>query len=227
MKALGYIRVSKEEQAISGLGLEDQSTKISLYCDMMGFDLLKTYREESVSGAKPLSERPEGAQLLAHPLLRTNVPVCIVVLKLDRIFRSAGDCLETIESWADRIGFHIIDLGGGSINIRSAYGKFMLTIFAAVAEMERNLICERTKAALAVLKKNGRKTGGNVPYGYDAEENGALVKNENEQAVLQIMQGLKENGDTFESIADLLNSKEIFTKLGKKWTRSSVHRVLS
>ena len=73
------------------------------------------------------------------------------MLKLDRMFRNAGDCLATVEAW-DRAGvaLHVVDLGGNAIDTTSAAGRFMLVVLAGAAEMERNLIRERTKAALAV-----------------------------------------------------------------------------
>jgi DNA invertase Pin-like site-specific DNA recombinase len=233
MKAVGYIRVSKEEQAISGLGLEDQTSKIALYCQMKGLDLTHTYREEAVSGAKPLADRPEGAKLL-DALKKSKAESCVIVLKLDRIFRNAQDCLATVEAWDNpkngkqHVALHIIDLGGNSINTQSAAGKFMLTVLAGAAEMERNLISERTKAALDVKRKNGYKTGGkNPPYGFDAKRNGKLVENEDEQAVLAAMVELKQAGETYESITSFLNEQGIKSKTGKLWNPGTTYGVLS
>ena len=64
----------------------------------------------------------------------------VVVLKLDRAFRNAVDCLATVEKWdKSRIALHIVDLAGNSIDSTTAAGKFMLTVLAGTAEMERNL----------------------------------------------------------------------------------------
>src|SRR5437868_12552472 len=83
-KALGYVRVSSEEQADHGLGLEAQRQRIKAYCEMKGLDLVTIYEDPAVSGGKPLGTRPSGARLLAEA--RRTKPV-VVVAKLDRLFR--------------------------------------------------------------------------------------------------------------------------------------------
>ena len=82
------------------------------------------------------------------------------MLKLDRMFRNAGDCLTTIEQWErSGIALHVVDLGGNAIDTTSAAGRFMLVVLAGAAEMERNLTRERTRSAMAVKKANGQRVG--------------------------------------------------------------------
>ncbi len=232
MKAIGYVRVSKQEQEISGLGLQAQIDTITLYCKMKGFRLAHIYQEEAISASNPLAARPQGAQLLSD-LRRYKEPVAVVVLKLDRIFRSAQDCLATVEVWDNPkngkqpVALHIIDLGGNSINTQSAAGKFMLTVLAGAAEMERNLIAERTKAALTVKRKQSKKTGGkNPPFGYDADEDGNLTQNDNERVVIDFIMLERQEKTPYRAIADTLNKKGIGTKTGKKWVAGGVHKTV-
>jgi len=232
MKAIGYVRVSKQEQEISGLGLQAQIDKIELYCQMKGFGLIRMYQENAISAGNPLSGRPQGAQMLSD-LMTSKEPLAVVVLKLDRIFRSAQDCLATVEAWDNpkngkqHVALHIIDLGGNSINAQTAAGKFILTILAGAAEMERNQIKERTKEALTVKRKNGYKTGGkNAAYGYTPDEDGKLTLDPDEQVVIDFIMLVREEKATFQAIANTLNERGVGTKTGKKWRAGGVNKIV-
>ncbi len=90
----------------------------------------------------------------------------IVIPKLDRAWRSAVDCLDTLEVWnAKEIQCHLLDLGGNTLNLSTPIGRFFLTIAAAFAELERSLVGERTKNALAQKIRGGYRAG-TLPYGY-------------------------------------------------------------
>ena len=70
--------------------------------------------------------------------------------KLDRLFRDAADCLNVTKHWDKRnIALHLIDVGGQTIDTSSSMGRFFLTMMAGVAEMERNLIRDRTTRLVA------------------------------------------------------------------------------
>lgn len=98
---------------------------------------------------------------------------------MDRIFRSTIDALQTtkaFDKWG--VSFHSIE---ETLHTRSAKGRFFFTLTSALAEMERRLIGERTKAALAHKRSKSEKTAGDIPYSYDLTPQGLLVKNETEQ----------------------------------------------
>jgi DNA invertase Pin-like site-specific DNA recombinase len=91
--ALGYVRVSSEEQADSGLGLEAQHQRIAAYCAMKGLRLAELFEDAGVSGGKPLASRPAGSQLLAAA---NKSKALVIVAKLDRLFRSVADAANVI-----------------------------------------------------------------------------------------------------------------------------------
>jgi len=227
MKAIGYTRCSTNEQADSGLGLEAQAERIRAYCTMRGSELLDLITDAGVSGGKPLASRDGGQRLLTA--IRERKADGVVMLKLDRMFRNAGDCLATVEKWEKAgVALHVVDLGGNAIDTTSAAGRFMLVVLAGAAEMERNLTRERTRSAMAVKRANGQRIG-SVPYGSDLAEDGAtLVPNESEQAVIAEIRSWRSQGWTLERIADALTARGVPTKTGKSehWTHQAVARIL-
>jgi DNA invertase Pin-like site-specific DNA recombinase len=107
--AYGYIRVSSEDQADSGLGLEAQRQRIRAYCDLKGLHLAEILEDPGISGGKALSGRPAGIKLLS--IARKSKPV-IVVAKFDRLFRSVADAAQTIVDF-DRMGIELVAIAEG------------------------------------------------------------------------------------------------------------------
>lgn len=227
MKAIGYTRCSTNEQADSGLGLDVQAERIRAYCTMRNLELTELVTDAGVSGGKPLASREGGQRVLT--MLKKDKAQAVVMLKLDRMFRNAGDCLNTVEEWnRSDVSLHIVDLGGNAIDTTSAAGRFMLVILAGAAEMERNLTRERTKSAMAVKRANGHRVG-TVPYGYDLGTDGAtLVANESEQAAIATIHELRNGRKTLKQIAQELTAQSVPTKTGKsnRWTHQSVARII-
>lgn len=227
MKAIGYTRCSTNEQADSGLGLDAQSERIKAYCTMRGIDLADIITDAGVSGGKPLATRDGGQRLLTD--LKDKRADAVVMLKLDRMFRNAGDCLTTVERWEKSgVALHVVDMGGNAIDTTSAAGRFMLVVLAGAAEMERNLTRERTRSAMAVKRSNGQRIG-SVPYGYDLDADGAtLLPNAAEKAVIADILAKRTEGWTLKQIADDLTARAIPTKTGKseRWTHQAVARIV-
>jgi DNA invertase Pin-like site-specific DNA recombinase len=150
----------------------------------------------------------------------------VVALKLDRLFRDAQDALFQTRNW-DRaeVDLHLIDLGGQTVRTKSPMGRMMLTVMAGLAELERNLIAERTAVALG-YKKAHLQVYGPVPYGFERKGD-LLVVVEAEQAVIQQMRVWREAGTSLRQIALLLNERGIKTKAGgRQWYASTVQKVL-
>jgi DNA invertase Pin-like site-specific DNA recombinase len=209
------------------LGLDAQAQRIRAYAALKGLDL-DIITDPGESGGKPLDTREGGQRLLAA--LRQRKADAVVLLKLDRGFRNAIDCLSTVEKW-DRAGvaLHVIDLGGNAIDTTSAAGRFMLVVLAGAAEMERNLTRERTRSAMAVKRANGQRIG-SVPFGHDLADDGVtLVPNESEQPVIQEIKAMRAKGMKLQEIASGLTARGVPTKTGKsrRWTHQAVARILS
>ena len=226
MKAIGYTRCSTQEQADSGLGLTAQTQRIRAYCGMKGLALLNIIEDAGVSGGKPLADRSGGRELL--DAIRKRKADAVVMLKLDRMFRNAGDCLTTVEQWEKSgIALHIVDLGGNAIDTTSAAGRFMLVILAGAAEMERNLVRERTKAAMGVKRANGERVG-TLPFGFTLAADGmTLIPNDAEQETIGEIRALRAEGLSFARIAKTLTAQGIPTKRGNgTWNQATIRGIL-
>ncbi len=153
---IGYLRVSTEEQANSGLGLEAQRDTIQRYADAHGWDVL-WYVDEGLS-AKSLA-RPQLQDALARLYVipkRRDVDG-IVVAKLDRLSRSVHDFSGLLKLAATRKWALVaIDLG---VDTSTPTGKLIANVMMSVAEWEREVIGERTSAAMQAAKRQGRHMG--------------------------------------------------------------------
>ena len=228
MRAIGYTRCSTNEQADSGLGLDAQAERVRAYCTLKGLRLVELITDAGVSGGKPLAAR-DGGRALLEALKRKRADA-VVMLKLDRMFRNAGDCLTTVEQWERQgVSLHIADLGGNAIDTTSAAGRFMLVVLAGAAEMERNLTRERTRSAMAIKRANGQRIGA-VPYGFDLGLDGStLLPNQAEQAVIDDIRAMRVRGMKLVKIAVALTEQGVPTKTGKSkhWTHQAIGRILS
>src|SRR4030042_1584997 len=220
MTAIGYVRVSTEDQAKEGVSLDNQKSKIVAYCQLKDLELREIVEDAGIS-AKNL--RRDGVQKVLR-LARKKEIDAVVVYKLDRIFRSTVDALETtkaFDKWG--VSFHSIE---ETLDTRSAMGRFFFTLTAALAEMERRLIGERTKAALAHKRSKSEKTGGDIPFGYDLTPAGILIKNETEQEVIRTIRRLNRDGYSLRRICRDLEQAGHLTKRGNEvWHPQTIAHI--
>ena len=153
---IGYLRVSTEEQASSGLGLAAQRECIQRYADAHGWDV-SWYMDEGLS-AKSL-DRPQLQAALArlHVIPKRRDVAGIVVAKLDRLSRSVHDFSGILKlAAARRWSVVAIDLG---VDTSTPTGKLVANVMMSVAEWEREVIGERTSVAMQAAKRQGRHMG--------------------------------------------------------------------
>lgn len=160
--AVGYVRVSTSEQ---DLGADAQLERIQAYCKLKGLGAPNVYQDLGVSSAIPLFERPSGK------LLQGLQGCHLVIAKLDRAWRNARECLDSVDFFQEQgVTVHLLDL---SVDLSSPLGRFFLTVTAAFAEMERARLRERTREGLEALRRRGGWPG-RVGYGLRRDENGML-----------------------------------------------------
>ena len=205
MRAIGYVRVSTDEQAASGLGLEDQRGRLTLEAERRGWEL-ELYTDEGYS-AKNL-DRPAIRQALE--LLAAGEADALVVLKLDRLSRSLLDFAALMER-ARAEGWALIALDLG-VDTSTPAGEMMANVMASFAQYERRLIAQRTTDALAVKRRQGVRLG--RPVTLDREVRDRIAT---EAAAGQSLAG----------IARSLNTDQVPTaRGGRSWYASTVASVL-
>ncbi len=222
-----YARVSTVEQARSGLGIEAQVDQCAAYCRFRGLTVVEVIIDDGVSGSVPMGTRPNGQR--AVELLTTGRAVAIVAAKLDRLFRDAADCLSTTRAWtAQGVDLHLLDLG---VDTTTAMGRAFLTMSAGFAELERNVIRERTSGALRALRAQGVKLG---PPAYGqartAQDTSGRRRSwtdvPEEQRALELMRGMRAQGETLRAIVAALTEQGVRTKRGGAWAPTTVARIL-
>jgi DNA invertase Pin-like site-specific DNA recombinase len=219
--ALSYIRVSSDEQADSGLGLEAQRQRIAAYCQMKGLRLAEVFEDPGVSGGKPLACRPAGSQLLAAAKKGKKL---VIVAKLDRLFRSVADAAAVIADF-DKRGIRLVALAEG-FDLRNPYGRAMAQMASVFAELERALIQERTRSAMNVKRSLGERISGHAPYGWDFGSGGRLLKNRREQRIIARMRQFRAEGLSYRGIAKRLDREGVRPKRGRRWVHTTVKTIL-
>lgn len=220
IRALGYARVSTEEQANSGLSLVNQRIRIAALAKASDFELLQVI-EEAGRTAKNM-HRP-GLQR-ALRALEDGQADALIVLSLDRLTRSVKD-LGSLVEFFDRTKTALLSVQD-SINTLSAAGRLVLNVLGSIAQWEREAIAERTSAAMAIKTQRGEKTGGTVPYGFDVDESGKLFPNTEEQEAIKMMIRCRRKGLSLRKIGELLLQKGFPPKKSEKWHPQVIKGIL-
>ena len=202
-KAIGYIRVSTEQQVDEGVSLEAQKAKIVAWC----------------KAGKSMDKRTG----LADALKAVKKDMVLVVYSLSRLARSTQDTL-SIADGINKAGADLVSLTE-RIDTTGAMGKMMFTLMAAFNQLERDVTSERTKAALQHKKAKGEKYS-TTPFGYEAIEGRLIEVKAEAQIVANIMQQ-RQSGSTLVEIATHLNASGIQGKKGGKWHASTVRYLIN
>jgi DNA invertase Pin-like site-specific DNA recombinase len=220
-KIVTYVRVSTERQGRSGLGLDAQRAAIARFAENEGFEIAAEFEEvETGKGADALDRRP---QLKAAIAAAKRLDAHIVVAKLDRLSRDVHFISGLM---THKVPFVVAELG---LNV----APFMLHIYAALAEQERTLISERTKAALVQarvrvavtgqkahpeIKRLGNPNGAKGLHNRDNKAGVAAIKANADQRAAQLattISGLRAEGVvSARGIAKALNERGIVTARG-------------
>ncbi len=225
--AVGYCRVSTREQADEGVSLDAQRAKLQQFATDKGLELDSIVTDEGISGSVPLKNRTGGSKIFKA--IKERQVKLVLATKLDRLFRDALDCLSMVKEW-EKQGVKVLLLDMG-VDFSTATGKAFLTNAAAFAELERNLISDRTKDGLEQVKKEGIKLGG-VGWGWTRAVDEVDGKGRFQQKlvveeleVITRIKRLREGGYTYQGICDELIADGVKTKNGGKWWPMTVKKI--
>lgn len=215
--AVAYYRVSTAEQGNSGLGLEAQQSTVRAFVQARGWKMIGEHRD--VASGK--SDNRPGFQAALAECRRMGA--FLVAAKLDRISRRAHALSELLE---EGIRPRTADMPDAD--------DLMLRVYAAMAQRERELISDRTKAALAAAKARGVKLGGDrghrpaAPLDALAAANArVLAANRAACRLMPVIGELRDGGaSSLHQLAAGLNGLGVPTPRGGSWTATAVRRAL-
>lgn len=215
--------------------LVTQKEQCKRYCEFAG--LFEDWRESGepvvfledphVSGDDPLSERPMGKRLLT----RADRGDKIVAQRLDRLFRNTADGLNCVDKWMQLgVSLHLACEGGCTIDTSTAVGYLFFTTRLAQCKFERDLVVERTSAAMKQHMKNGRRMGGSLPYGMteDPDDPMRMVEDPEEQRGVKII-SRHLNIPTGYTVAGIKRDliAEGVPPRGQRWHAETIRRIVA
>jgi site-specific DNA recombinase len=221
VRVIGYIRVSTEDQAESGLGLEAQTFALRQWSDRKGLELVGPFMDDC-TGAFP----PEKRKGLPEAIAELEAGDVLLVAKRDRLARDvmiAG----MVEAAVRKTKARVVSAAGEGTDDDSPASVLMRGIFDLFAQYERLVIKARTKAALGAKSRKGERVG-QLPYGAELAPDGVhLVNVPAELAVITRVEAWRHKGRSLRWIAAQLDRRGVPPKGGgPRWSHSSVQSIL-
>ncbi len=208
--AIVYLRVSTDKQSTSGIGMEAQFAKCSEHCARLGIPITAVHKDEAVSGKDGLEKRPGLRQVIAD--VQATPGSVVVVYSLSRLGRSQ----RLIWTLLDDRGDYALPLSSATepFETTTPMGRAMLGMLGVWAQLESDLVSERTKDALKAVAARGVKIGAPsmVRKGVD----------------VKLIRELYATGKyTYRSLVEELNARGVKTARGGKWWLTSVQKALT
>ncbi|MTW19386.1 recombinase family protein [Rhodoplanes serenus] len=221
-RAAAYIRVSTEEQAATGHGLDAQERAVRAFAESQGYELVEVVADPGVSGATAPASRPGFSRLIE--LASSGAYSVLLVWKFDRLARQIVYAVTAVQELAERHGV-VIRSVTEPIDTATPMGRTIFAVLAGMAEQERQAITERTWSGRREKAERGGFAGGMAPLGYERDRDGGLIPSAEADTVRRIF-AMRAERATLQVIADRLNADGIPTKRGGTWRPSQVGYIL-
>ena len=212
-KAFAYLRVSGKGQ-VDGDGFPRQMEAIRAYAKAHDIRIVSTFREEGVSGATELENRPALMELLEA--LASNGTKLVLVEALHRLARDLM-VQETIIGDLRKQGYELVSVTEPDLLQNDPTRVLMRQIFGAIAQYEKAMIVAKLRGARQRTKAKLGRCEGRKPYGhYDGEAQ-----------ILEQMRQLRADGLGFDRIAATLNAEGVKPRDGERWYGGVINRILT
>lgn len=218
--AVAYLRVSTDQQAESGLGLEAQRASVMAAAMRLRLQLREVFVDDGVSGALSIADRP----MLMRAVTTLHRGDVFLVAKRDRLGRDVIE-VAMIERLIGKRGARTVSAAGEGTENEDPSSLLLRRLIDSFAEYERLIISARTKAALAAKRARGERAG-QLPFGFQLAADGKLEPNPIEQDKLARIRDLKATGHSIRKIADVLNADGITTRRGTAYRFQYVAHAL-
>jgi DNA invertase Pin-like site-specific DNA recombinase len=222
-EAVLYARFSPRPSPDECDSVEKQIERCRAYAAGLGYTVVAVHTDKDLSGGRA-DNRPGLQRVVAAACHRKAV---LVVYSLSRLARNTRDAIDL----AERLNAAGADLAviQENVNTRSPMGRFIFTLFSALAQLEREQIAERTSSAMLRHQAIGRRMTrpDRCPFGWkpDPERAGWLVEDEGEQAVAARIWQDRQKGMSLREIAETLDRCGVRCR-GRRWEHSTVRSIL-
>lgn len=222
MNSILYARFSPRPNAETCESIEFQTERCTAMCAAKGWPVLATFEDRELSG-RNAHNRP-GLQAALKAACENKAVLCIY--SLSRLARNTGDAIEIVNK-LDKCGANLVSVSE-TLDTTSASGRFMFTIFAALATLERETIADRTSDAMIRHQSVGRRMGRKdlLPWGWmlDPDNDKMMLRNEVECQEIVHAVMLWRQKMTYPEIAATMNARGLLR--GKPWDKARVAGVL-
>lgn len=211
--ALVYTRVSTEQQALGGVGLDTQEAKCREHATNCGWEVQGVFSDNGISGLEDVQNRPGLAQVLeqAQALEKAKVRVIVVVYSLSRLTRRMKTLCDLLD---EQTGAGLlVSSVTEPFDTSTPSGRALVGMLGVFAQLEADLAAERTKDALAEMKSQGKQLGRRFSYQLAPQS-------------VAIVHELKNQGLSLRQILAELQRRQIPSPTGKNWHLASIRRVL-
>lgn len=221
-EAVIYARYSPRPDGQECQSCAVQVYRATHYCEMQQWRVLETHEDQGISGKS--DARPAFQDALASACKPGRV---LVVTALDRFARNARDALVYMEhlrtAGADLV---MLDL---QIDTTTPIGRFMFTVFAGFAQLEREFIAARTRTAMRRYRQQGRRMSRFAPYGMRIcpDDPGRMVPDPMELAAIDSARAMKARGQSYQQIAWHLNAAGVSTRTGRPFDKAAARRLIN
>lgn len=212
-KAFAYLRVSGKGQ-VNGDGFTRQLAAIREYAKRHDIRIVRVFREEGVSGAKDLDDRPALAEMIEA--LHGNGTKLVLIEKLDRLARDLM-IQETIIGDLRKHSFDLVSVTEPDLLQDDPTRTLMRQVFGAIAQYEKSMIVMKLRGARNRKKARTGRCEGRKPYGHYPGE----------QRVVERMKALRAKGMAYDKLAARLTDEGLLTRKGTPWHGFAVQRILS
>jgi DNA invertase Pin-like site-specific DNA recombinase len=221
--AVLYARFSPRPNPEECDSVEKQLERCRAYCADHGYTVVAEHHDKDPSGGRA-DNRPGLQEAIGAACRRKAI---LVVYSLSRLARCTKDAIDL----AERLNAAGADLAviQENVNTRSPMGRFIFTLFSALAQLEREQIAERTSSAMLRHQAKGRRMtrADRCPYGWrpDPANPGNLVEDAQEQAAIARIREEHGRGKGLRAITRILDRAGISCR-GRCWSHSAIRSVL-
>ena len=221
-QAIVYCRFSPRPNAADDLSNDKQQGRCVAYCVAYNHEVAGIYRDDAISG-KDSTTRPALQEALEHVC---KIKGILIVYSIDRFARGVVDGCKGAERLR-KAGAEFVSITE-HVDTTTPAGRCFYSILLAFAQMERERIGERTKAAMLKYQAEGRVMSKRLPYGYKVDPTDAtrMLPEPDEQRALKLMVDLADQGLGLREIARHLEAAGMFPRTDRKWHHTTIRRIL-